>query len=107
MEVSHALSGRVNPVTIAGRCSVILSVRAYSDLLTLIQLCDLNIAPIQIFKVFTLLLHVFFQVSPVGGLHYNGELHPIPTPQDGLAVSVLTQISSACDRPTLGASKDE
>ena len=30
----------------------------------------------------------FHQVSPVGGLHYNGELHPIPTPQDGLAVSI-------------------
>jgi len=28
-------------------------------------------------------------VSPVGGLHYNGELHPIPTPQDGLAVKIL------------------
>ena len=35
-----------------------------------------------------LLLHMFLQVSPVGGLHYNGELHPIPTPQDGLAVSI-------------------
>ena len=34
------------------------------------------------------LLHVIPQVSPVGGLHYNGELHPIPTPQDGLAVSI-------------------
>ena len=35
-----------------------------------------------------LLLHVLLQVSPVGGLHYNGALHPIPTPQDGLAVSI-------------------
>merc|ERR1719500_2203567 len=25
-------------------------------------------------------------VSPVGGLHYQGALHPIPTPADGLAV---------------------
>ena len=82
MEVSHALRARVNLVTIADICSAMEGVRAYSDLLTL------TIAPNLIFQLCMLLLHVLLQVSPVGGLHYNGALHPIPTPQDGLAVSI-------------------
>ena len=82
MEVSHASRVRVNLVTIADICSAMEGVRAYSDLWTL------TIAPNLILQVCMLLLHVFLQVSPVGGLHYNGELHPIPTPQDGLAVSI-------------------
>ena len=82
MEVSHASRVRVNLVTIADICSAMEGVRAYSDLLTL------TIAPNLIFQLCMLLLHVLLQVSPVGGLHYNGELHPIPTPQDGLAVSI-------------------
>lgn len=32
-------------------------------------------------------------VSPVGGLHYQGALHPIPTPADGLAVQILSSMS--------------
>ena len=48
----------------------------------------INIIQIQRKIISTFLLHVIPQVSPVGGLHYNGELHPIPTPQDGLAVSI-------------------
>ena len=45
-------------------------------------------------------------MSPVGGLHYNGELHPIPTPQDGLAVSITFVVigikyDSNCDFSTL------
>ena len=33
------------------------------------------------------------QVSPVGGLHYGGTLHTIPTPEDGLAVKVMAAMS--------------
>lgn len=32
-------------------------------------------------------------VSPVGGLHYQGVLHSIPTPTDGLAVKILNVMS--------------
>jgi len=32
-------------------------------------------------------------VSPVGGLHYQGVMHSIPTPKDGLAVKVLAAMS--------------
>jgi len=32
-------------------------------------------------------------VSPVGGLHYQGSLHSIPTPRDGLAVKILSAMS--------------
>jgi len=32
-------------------------------------------------------------VSPVGGLHYQGVLHSIPTPEDGLAVKILNVMS--------------
>merc|ERR1719154_78971 len=32
-------------------------------------------------------------VSPVGGLHYQGTLHTIPTPADGLAVQILSAMS--------------
>ena len=33
------------------------------------------------------------QVSPVGGLHYGGTLHTIPTPVNGLAVEVMAAMS--------------
>lgn len=32
-------------------------------------------------------------VSPVGGLHYKGSLHSIPTPRDGLAAKILSAMS--------------
>ena len=32
-------------------------------------------------------------VSPVGGLHYEGQLHKIATPADGLAVRILSAMS--------------
>jgi len=32
-------------------------------------------------------------VSPVGGLHYQGSLHSLPTPRDGLAVKILNAMS--------------
>jgi len=32
-------------------------------------------------------------VSPVGALHYNGQLHKLPTPENGLAVQVLAAMS--------------
>jgi len=32
-------------------------------------------------------------VSPVGALHYNGQLHKLPTPENGLAVQILAAMS--------------
>jgi len=32
-------------------------------------------------------------VSPVGGLHYGGKMHQVPTPEEGLAVKVLAEMS--------------
>ena len=32
-------------------------------------------------------------VSPVGGLHYGGKLHSLPTPEDGLAVRIMAAMS--------------
>ena len=32
-------------------------------------------------------------VSPVGGLHYQGQLVPLPTPEDGLAVQIMAAMS--------------
>jgi len=32
-------------------------------------------------------------VSPVGGLHYQGALHTIPTPEDGLAAKIMSAMS--------------
>jgi len=32
-------------------------------------------------------------VSPVGGLHYGGKMHRIPTPEDGMAAQVMTAMT--------------
>ena len=32
-------------------------------------------------------------VSPVGGLHYEGQMVRIPTPEDGLAVQIMAAMS--------------
>ena len=33
-------------------------------------------------------------VSPVGGLHYEGEMHQLPTPEDGLAGRIMEEMSA-------------